>query len=227
MARDLARERRLPEPYRSAVKKFAESARHAKHDTLYATAEGLVAGNGVLPDGYTEAQFFKELQERIDEARLRALRLAAAERADHALQVRLRPGVEVDRFELRPATRYRGKDVWLFHGTSSRLLRSIAEHGLRGDVKRTDPQGSLTRNVYLTASPYEEPCGAGAYAKVAARAHGGRAVVLRVLVPFDELEPDPDDAHLGCGRMQWVIDGVPPARLFQLDGRPYFARARR
>lgn len=221
MSRDLDRERRLPEPYRTAVRKFAESARFAKHDILYATAEELVAHGGVLPDGYTDKQFFTGLQEGIDEARARAMRLRGSERADRTLQARLRPGVEVDSYDPRPS-HYRGKWVWLFHGTSSKLLRSMSEHGLVGDLRRTDPRGSLTRKVYLTASPYEEPCGAGAYAKVAAYVHGGRPLVVRVLVPFDALEPDPDDADLGCGRKQWIVDEVTREHLFQMDGQPLF-----
>jgi hypothetical protein len=223
MARDLAREARLPEPYRTEVSRYLNAAggHLVRHSMVYETAEGLVRGGGVLPDGFTMTDFFRSLREIVEERKAARVRRQKAERVEKREALRLSAGVEIDPYGGR-MSRYRGKNVWLFHGTTTCFLRSMRLHGLSGELRRTDARGSLTRDVYVTALPGDEPCGAARYASAAVYAHGGDRLVVRVLVPFDELRYDPDDADISCGKFQWIVRVVPASAIYSMSGKPLF-----
>lgn len=113
-----------------------------------------------------------------------------------------------------------GERVWLYHVTSSTLLPEIMKHGLLASPKKRTQVGlgaSRERGVYLHTS------GTGVemdtYGRAAVAAHGGRPVLLRVLVDSDDLEPDPDDADLGSGGRQVLYrSDIPPSDIYQVDG---------
>lgn len=113
-----------------------------------------------------------------------------------------------------------GERVWLYHVTSSTLLPEIMKHGLLASPKKrtqVGPGASRERGVYLHTS------GTGVemdtYGRAAVAAHGGRPVLLRVLVDSDDLEPDPDDADLGSGGRQVLYrSDIPPSDIYQVDG---------
>jgi hypothetical protein len=110
-----------------------------------------------------------------------------------------------------------GKWVWLYHGTSSTLLPAILERGLLPGENLIDAK---TPGVFLTTRPGRGSSGGSAalYAQRAAAHFGGEPVVLRVLVPFDLLEPDPDDEDISAGNHQFVIDAVAPAWIREVNG---------
>lgn len=130
---------------------------------------------------------------------------------------------ESQAFEVPPKPKggHRGKFagalVWMYHGTSTALLRDIKRNGLQADApKRT--WSSTTRGwVYLTRAPSDGPGGAWDYALKAAREHGGDPVVLRVIVPWDDLSPDLDDRDISAGAHQYRMRyGVPPSAIFEV-----------
>jgi len=104
----------------------------------------------------------------------------------------------------------RDKRVWLYHGTTTRFIRDIKTRGLVPGFHRIDAKQDNV--IYLTAS-HE---GARFYAERAAGQFGGRAVIVRVLVPYNELMWDEDDADISSGNYQWVIDWVPPAMICEI-----------
>lgn len=113
-----------------------------------------------------------------------------------------------------------GKDVWLYHGTSSKHLPKILRHGLHpqegaGKIQ-IDPRE--TPGVYLTTRADGGPGSAQAYAQRAAGYFGGDPVVLRVKHPFDTLQPDEDDADIASGRHQFKTDHVPPHAIMEVNG---------
>jgi ADP-ribose pyrophosphatase YjhB (NUDIX family) len=113
-----------------------------------------------------------------------------------------------------------GKHVWLYHGTSSKLLPQILKEGLRPQ----EGEGKIaihpheTPGVYLTGKTGDGPATASAYAQRAASYFGGDPVVLRVKHPFDDLQPDGDDADLSVGRHQFKTDYVPPHHIMEVNG---------
>lgn len=145
---------------------------------------------------------------------------AAAARAERAERAYEAQGVDLEDLwrEGEPAVRRKagGEWVWLYHGTSSALLPGILQHGLRPGENVIDAK---TPGVFLTAMPGRgDNAGAFFYARRAAAHFGGEPVVLRVLVPFDALEPDPDDEDIQAGRHQYVIDAVAPAWIYEVNG---------
>ena len=145
-------------------------------------------------------------------------------------------GVVLDPWAMPPARQLRDKEVWLYHGTTSRFLPRILREGLvPGDEppqrKRLRRQGRKSNvsgvgdrvryqpHVFLTANADSNVSSAAWYARGAAATHGGDPVVLRVLVPWDDLEPDPDDADIASGRYQFVVDHVPPEAILEVNGK--------
>lgn len=117
----------------------------------------------------------------------------------------------------RDLRRYLGRDVWLYHGTSSAILPIVLEYGLQPeDVEQAEPEAT-SGYVYLTARPVG-PASAETYANRAAAVFGGDPVILRVIVPFDELEPDEDDADIASGSYQFRTPYV-VTRIMEVDGR--------
>lgn len=113
-----------------------------------------------------------------------------------------------------------GSLVWMWHGTSSVVASSVSSEGLLVDPPRRSWGDTSAGWVYLTDSPGWGPCGAASYALKAARELGGDPSVIRVIVPWDDTSPDPDDRDLPCARGQRVVPyNVPPAAIFEIDGR--------
>jgi hypothetical protein len=99
--------------------------------------------------------------------------------------------------------------VVMFHGTSTKLLPKIRREGLRparSQQQKSDPTFSTASGVYLDLRPDVE-----VYARGAASRHGGKPVILAVRRTLDQIEPDPDDAHLGwsTSAMQFITPWVP------------------
>ena len=145
-------------------------------------------------------------------------------------------GIVLDPWSMPPARQLCGKDAWLYHGTTSKFLPRILRDGLvpgdepprRKRLRRQDRKsntggpGDPVRyqpHVFLTANEAGHASSAEWYARGAAATHGGDPVILRVLVPWDDLEPDPDDADIASGRYQFVIDRVPPGAILEVDGK--------
>lgn len=114
--------------------------------------------------------------------------------------------------------RYAEHDVWLYHGTSSELLPTILQYGLQPEVDERIWDEATPGYVYLTALYDGSGKGdASSYARRAAGHFGGEPVVLRVIVPFDELEADEDDADLSTARHQFR-DPYPVTRIMEVGG---------
>lgn len=54
------------------------------------------------------------------------------------------------------------------------------------------------------------------YARRAAVVFGGEPVILRVIVDWDDLSPDPDDEDIASGAWQFVTSA--PVRVVEVDG---------
>ena len=119
---------------------------------------------------------------------------------------------------------YRGRLVWLYHGTTSIKLPGILREGLRHDAPKRLRVEETRGRVFLTANPlgrlgWGEAPGARMYAERAASVGGGDPVVLRVIVPWDWLTPDQDDTDLSCAHYQWELAStIPPAQIMEADG---------
>lgn len=112
----------------------------------------------------------------------------------------------------------KGRLVWLYHGTSSRFVDAILQDGLRHGIQRIDAKQV---GVFLTARPgggLHDGGTAAWYARRAAARFGGDPVVLRVRVPFDDVEMDADDADIAAGDYQFVVDYVPPEDVCEVNG---------
>ena len=162
---------------------------------------------------------------------------AAVEAKKQAVDARWEAqGVALDPWAMPPARQLRGKDAWLYHGTTSKLLPRILRDGLvpgdepprRKRLRRQDRKSNASGpgdhvryqpHVFLTANADSDASSASWYARGAAATHGGDPVILRVLVPWDDLEPDPDDADIASGRYQFVVDHVPPEAILEVNGK--------
>lgn len=130
--------------------------------------------------------------------------------------------VDTSRTHGERARKLRGKRVWLYHGTSSELLPEIVQHGLSPDRDPIDPMTTTEGYVYLTGEPGSWDSGGSAwfYARRAAAHFGGAPVILRVIVDFDDLEPDEDDADLRSYDVQYRTTlPVPPTAIMEVDGQ--------
>jgi hypothetical protein len=194
----------------------AGAIRDARHRALLASSLAQL-GDGTDPEG--DAELIAFLEEKLDPkairaAKLRRERLERQEAEDAKWEGQ---GLDLDDVSYAGpaalARAARGKYVWLYHGTSSRQVPRILRDGLTIGEAKVDPDE--TPGVYLTA----QRSGAVDYADRAARVLGGRGVVLRVLVPFDELEPDSDDADIRSGDWQFVTDYVPTEAILEVDGK--------
>jgi hypothetical protein len=190
-------------------------------------------GDGSDPDGDRELLAFVAIvldPERCAQAKKKARASARRDREDEAWEAQ---GIDLGDVSYRGKAALeraaRGMPVWLYHGTSSKQLPGIRRHGLRiGDAK-VDP--AETPGVYLTArlggGGYHSS-DAQMYADRAARTLGGDPVVLRVLVPFDDLSWDSDDEDIATGAYQFVTDSVPPEQILEINGvRQKPAKAKR
>lgn len=117
-----------------------------------------------------------------------------------------------------------GKDVILFHGTTTKLIPKILKRGLVIGEAKVDP--NETPGVYLSA---RHSSGGGfahalGYARRAAGRLGGEPVVLTVRVPFDSLSWDADDEDIASGNYQFVTDEVPLSSIIAVDDEPVRGR---
>ena len=139
--------------------------------------------------------------------------IAAAAEAEAAHRAR-----GVDLSEGIPRRLDRDALVWMYHGTSTAVLSTILDEGLRARPPRRVERlmgAQSAPGVYLTAWP-----GAGVgldYAQRAATWLGGKPVWLEILIPWGALSPDTDDEHLASGRWQFVTDHVPPGWILRAD----------
>lgn len=110
---------------------------------------------------------------------------------------------------------YGGKLVWLWHGTSSAVWPSIERHGLVMDPRSRAWSTTTPGFVFLTADPSKA---IGIYAKTAVMALGGDPMLLRIIVPWNELMWDEDDADLAMGRVQFMLArDVYPGEILEMD----------
>jgi hypothetical protein len=178
---------------------------------------------GAWKDAYTTYAEMKA--QRTQEAR----REAEQEKEDARWEAQ---AISLDWRAMPPSRKLAGKQVWLYHGTTSAQLPMIEEKGLvpgmevrkkrllgvksnistKGDSVRYQP------HVFLTANNDGGPSSALWYARQAAHVHGGDPMVLRVMVDWDDLASDPDDQDIPSGRYQFVIDRVAPSQIMEIDG---------
>lgn len=103
--------------------------------------------------------------------------------------------------------------VALYHFTSSRLVKSIREHGLEGD--RPTVNYRQEDGVYLTSETSGPPV--EGYMKRAVTMHGGHPVKLVIKCYLSELMADPDDADINSGQHQFMVGHVPPERIVKVS----------
>lgn len=129
-------------------------------------------------------------------------------------------GVDAD---AREPSALRGKQVWLYHGTSDLFLSDIQTNGLRpGQVSEPSNFGTASRGnrrqskVFLT----DDPTAARNYARNAAQRQGGSPVVLRMLVAGNDLSRDRDDREIaGIGAHQYTAPEVAADRVMEVNDR--------
>ena len=223
--RDLTREAALP-PERHALLRQYIIARSrllrasgrtfgppARFDRLYPFLEN--AAESELQELSSD---ISEMEGEIVKARQRV----KADKAERKYE-RQAKHVEVGEAHGKRERRLRGTWVWLYHGTSSALLDQIVRDGLSPDQTPIDKETTTPGFVYLTAQPGSWGDGGSAmfYARRAAARHGGEPIVLRVIVDFDDLEPDDDDADQSFATYNAQFrtrERVPPGAIMEIDG---------
>lgn len=205
--RDLNREESYPPVLRAALDAWTASrvkaGAHGRvrwKETTYPWIEEQLAA------GHLD-ELLSELAGLVDENRAKAVQRRADRRLSAAERLWERQAIEVDSWLPRKALRrdLAGRNVWLWHGTSSALLPEIRRRGLLAEPPKKTHQSSTSGYIYLTTEAGDYGSGGSAvfYARSAAGKHGGDPVLLRVIVPWNELEPDADDEELSCGRRQF------------------------
>lgn len=165
-------------------------------------------------------EWTKDIQD-LEQAVVIARGQAKTDRAERAYE-RQAETIVTHRTHGERARRLRGKKVWLYHGTSSELLPEITKHGLLPTQDPIDPDTTTEGYVYLTGEMGSWSTGGSAwfYARRAAAHFGGSPVILRVIVDFDDLEPDLDDADLRSFDVQYRTErAVPPGAIMEIDGQ--------
>lgn len=205
--RDPAREARLDPEHRALIEEWVRARRAVaqaqgwdipgtvRWNVLYETLESRD------PEAIDEAVAYiqertAELETDLPEAKRRGKEARATEAWEaQALEVEtwMAPE-EIDRI-------YSGQPVWLYHGTSTALWPEIQEHGLLADAPHRFEE-STSGVVFLTANSHHAY---DFYARRAAGRHGGEPLLLRVIVPWDELEWDEDDEDIPSGRVQFML----------------------
>lgn len=204
--RDRAREKRLVPEAQHLIEEWvaAMSAAGVGNVRWNVAYEALESG---------DANVYEDLRNAIQSLRERAEQRARwdAEEAEQATWDAQAEEVDPYQSFRQLDRRLEGKRVWLYHGTSTALLPAILEDGLSHEKTPLDRE--TTRGfVYLTAMPANDGRGdAIFYARRAAGRFGGEPVVLRVIVPWDDLYLDEDDVDIATGRYQFRYAGaIPP-----------------
>jgi hypothetical protein len=221
--RDLAREAALP-PERHALlrqqiiawgrlTRAGGRVHRPRFATLYSFLE-----TAAEPELLELSELISETEGKIVQARQQA-KAGKAERKYERQAKHVEAGEAHDKRERR----LRGTWVWLYHGTSSALLDQIVRDGLSPDQAPIDKETTTPGFVYLTAQPGSWGDGGSAafYARRAAARHGGEPIVLRVIVDFDDLEPDDDDADQSFATYNAQFrtrERVPPGAIMEIDG---------
>lgn len=223
--RDLSRESSYPPAVRDALERWLTALRlrprqtwrsPRRWDVVYKSIEAdLEAGRA----DQVASEFLALAATAEDEARRRRSdrRLGAAKR----LWDRQAAEIDLEAPRRRWPRLYQGKDVWLWHGTSTELLPEIREYGLLAEPPKPTHPSSTPGYVYLTTiSGGWSRTGGDAlfYARSAASKHGGDPVLLRVIVPWDELEPDADDEDIESGNWQFRTPHDVPADMVREIG---------
>ena len=220
MVRDLERERYLSLAQRQIIDDFDE----ARRDLAQAEGDGWVPRirwdmlYASLDEGGTDAQeavYFleeKTAQAWADMPAAKARRRARSEQDTWEAQA-LEIDTDLSMREMEDA--YVGELVWLWHGTSSAVWPSIERHGIVMDPSDRSWSTTTPGFVFLTADPNNA---LSIYAKTAVQALGGHPMLLRVIVPWDELLWDEDDADLPSGRVQFMLArDVHPDEIMESD----------
>lgn len=166
-----------------------------------------------------------ELSADVDEMEREIVKARQQSKADKAERRYERQAEHVEPHEthMQRERRLRGKTVWLYHGTSSKLIEKILRDGLSPDQTPIDKATTTPGFVYLTAQPgnWGEGGSAAFYARRAAARYGGEPIILRVIIDFDDLEPDDDDADQSAATYNAQFrtpHTVPPSAIMEIDG---------
>ena len=212
--RDNQREALLSAPQRQLIERYAR-AWSSSGRPGYIRWQNLYAALEEHEPGVEDA-----VEERITELKKDAPAARSRRKAEREQERWEKQALELDSWLTlaQQRRRYAGRDVWLYHGTSSELLPTILQYGLQPDVDERIWDEATPGYVYLTALYDGSGKGdASFYARRAAGHFGGEPSVLRVIVPFDELEPDEDDADIASGRHQFR-NPHPVTRIMEIDG---------
>jgi 8-oxo-dGTP pyrophosphatase MutT (NUDIX family)/GNAT superfamily N-acetyltransferase len=98
--------------------------------------------------------------------------------------------------------------VTVFHHTSSGLVPQIKREGLRGDVRKSNLYQNSGAGVYVTTE-VSGPAVEG-YRRNSTQRRKGSPVTLEIHTTLRELLPDPDDADIASGAVQFVLPYVAP-----------------
>ncbi|MEJ6002791.1 hypothetical protein [Paucibacter soli] len=101
----------------------------------------------------------------------------------------------------------------LFHHTSSALLASMRQEGLR--IGQPTNFFNTQAGVYVSTIASGSPV--AVYSARAARVHGGEPITLRVRRRISDLTPDPDDADLAWAQGRQFITPSVPANVIVWD----------
>jgi 8-oxo-dGTP pyrophosphatase MutT (NUDIX family)/GNAT superfamily N-acetyltransferase len=102
--------------------------------------------------------------------------------------------------------------VLLYHHTSSHLLPKIKKEGLRADAKQSSPDRNSGAGVYLTTEA-SGPAVEGYLDAARRRSKNGDGVSLLVKTYLSDLIPDPDDADISSGELQFILPYVAPSDI--------------
>ena len=219
MARDLERESKLGTDLRRLIDKYDRAYRAAGR-------MGFIRWSNVYNALESGDDGVREELERVTQELLKEAPAAQQRRRRERRKERQKEQWESQATEVDPYTsiqeqerRYAGRDVWLYHGTTTALLPTIRRFGLQPDVEERTYAEGTPGYVYLTALYDGSGKGdASFYARAAAGHFGGDPVVLRVIVPFDELDRDEDDSDLVGYRYQYRTP-YPVTRIVEIGGR--------
>lgn len=192
------------------------------------TVENILAGKdykGWDSPGIAE-EFEKELRARIPLMRKAVPRARAEARKAEAEAALRELGLDAGRgadgepagIEILDDPACAERDIWVYHGTASKLLPRILRDGLLAIPPRSFEDFSTTvgAGVFVAASSSDVDI----YASRASAMTDSRAVYLELLVPCAWLREDPDDAGIESGYWQFLIEhDVPPERIMRVQRR--------
>ena len=105
--------------------------------------------------------------------------------------------------------------IQLYHFSSSKLKKSILENGLQIGIKKTNPYKNSYSGIYLTTETSGNVI--DGYKKIAVSKHRGIPIMVTVKTYLKDIEPDFDDEDLSSGETQFIIDGVSPENIIDIE----------